>query len=603
VDIETHFGVDYELPYKGKSKKLNLSGMNPHEHSILLFQIGTKDVQYIIDCRTQSLEPVIRALENSNNTIVGHNLKFDLSWLNVKYNYVPNKLFDTMVVEKCLTQGKFDSYWDEQKKKMVPGLSKKPYSLNSVAKRNLNFDYDNKQLHLFEPRAPKSIRDSFPGIKDEPLTIEQLTYSRYDVIIPYLLYEFYNKEKLPKIVDIENEYVKVLIDMETTGIALNTEAWMNNAFVKQSEVFEILEKLNTYGTINWKSSKQKLALLDSLGINPTDKYGKPTTGKAVLAKIDTDITKLLNSLSVVNKAVDSFGIKFLSYINNKTKKLHTNYNQMVNNGRLSSNSPNLQQIPRDNAYRHCFYDPEGITVCDYASMEVRRVAECANEKYLIDALNAGLDPHLETAKKLFNLTGLSESEIAKKRTIAKTLNFSIIYGVSAWKLANDYGVPQREAQQWIDDYFKMYPNIALFLKKVRALAIKNGYIVIDKYGRRAYFSEWGRLQALRDEISRQEAIGFAPERSLVIEANKLQGDIERAAGNYIISGSCATINKLAGILMRKKGLLCLLAVHDENAVRGNFVAEVENCMVEAWNLLNSKVTMPLKGEYSKTWFK
>jgi DNA polymerase-1 len=209
---------------------------------------------------------------------------------------------------------------------------------------------------------------------------------------------------------------------------------------------------------------------------------------------------------------------------------------MVNNGRLSSNVPNLQQIPRDNCYRHCFYDELGITVCDYSSMEVRRVAECANEKYLIDALNAGLDPHLETAKKLFNLEGLSESEIAKKRTIAKTLNFSIIYGVSAWKLANDYNVPQKEAQQWIDNYFKMYPNIALYLKKVRALAIKNGYIVIDKYGRRAYFSEWGRLQALRAEISRQEAIGFPPEKSLLIEANKLQGDIERAAGNYVISG-------------------------------------------------------------------
>lgn len=607
IDIETRFG-NIDLPYKGKtakSQKLDLSKLNPYEHEILLFQIGNDEDQFIIDCRYVDITPLIDYLKSRPDlTIIGHNLKYDISWLNVKFGYIPNKMFDTMLTEKCLTMGLYDLEWDSKAEKLKNNKrNNKPYSLNSLAKRHLGFDYDTDQLSLFEPKCPKKIRDSFPSITSEAISDEQITYARYDVIIPYRLYKLYNKEKLPKIVDIENEYLKVLISMETYGIKLNKENWVANSLIKQKEAFEILEKLNEFGEINWKSPKQKLELLTKMGYEPMDKYGKQSTSKEALKKLNNDIADLLLKLSETNKAADAFGIKFLSYLNPKTDKLHTSFNQMVINGRLSSSSPNLQQVPRENSYRNCFYEPEGVTICDYSSMEIRRVAEVANEKALIDALNSGLDPHLETAKKLFDLEGKDEKYIAGKRTIGKTLNFSIVYGVSAFKLANDYNVPKKEAQGWINDYFRTYPNIKKYLDKTRNFALKNGYTIIDKYGRKCYHPEWPRYKQLQSEITRQMKLSIPIDKKLTSELIKLEGDIERRSGNVVISGSCATINKLAGIFLYKKGIQLLLAVHDENVVLGDQRDVIVQEMEKSWKLLNSKTTMPLKAEFEETWKK
>lgn len=337
LDIETRFG-NIENPYKGKAKKiLDLDKLNPWEHEILLFQIGDINTQYIVDCRSTDLTSVTDILKTLDNlTIVGHNLKYDIKWLNVKYDYIPNKMFDTMIVEKCLTLGKYDLIWDTRKKAFT---SNKAYSLNAVSKRILGFDYDNTQLNLFEPRASKKVRDSFPGIKDEPITEVQLTYAKYDVIIPSKLYLHYTKSKLPKVVDLENTYLKVIVTMESEGIYLDNDLWLENYFTNESKIYNILEKLNTYGTINWNSSKQKLTLLETLGIEPKDKHGKLTTGKEVLSRIDHDVTRLLTEMSVYQKLSSSFGLNTLELVNNKSTKLHTSFNQMVSNSRLSSNKP------------------------------------------------------------------------------------------------------------------------------------------------------------------------------------------------------------------------------------------------------------------------
>lgn len=276
---------------------------------------------------------------------------------------------------------------------------------------------------------------------------------------------------------------------------------------------------------------------------------------------------------------------------------------------------NLQNIPSSDDYRNAFYVDEGMTICDYSSMEIRRVAEVANETALIKALNEGLDPHRDTAERTWGkeyinmLFTTDEKQFKKYRSIAKCLNFSTLYGVSAFKLSKDFNVTQAEAQKWIDDWFKANPNIRDWLAKVRAKALEKGYVVIDKLGRKAYFKDWPRYIQIRDFLNtlrnnRQEhLVDESVLKGLRRELMIIKGRIERQAGNFLIQGSCASVTKTAQILAWKRGLKNLLQVHDELLIVGNHPEELKSCMEEAWNFFNIKVQMPLVSEYSPYWKK
>lgn len=264
---------------------------------------------------------------------------------------------------------------------------------------------------------------------------------------------------------------------------------------------------------------------------------------------------------------------------------------------------NLQQIPRGIEYRQAFYHPDGLTICDFSNMEIRRIAELAGELSLIEALNNGLDVHLETAKRMFDLEGKDAKYIKAKRDIGKKLNFSIVYGISAFKLSYDFKVTEKEAQSWIDNFFKAYPKIKKFLDTTRKQCLKTGELKIDKFGRYFYFPQWERYKQLETELERQRRLGLPLNKGLYMEYKRIQGDIEREAGNYIVSGSCATINKIAGIYLYQQGIKQLLAVHDENIVKGDYRAEVVKSMQDAWNILNTSVGMPLEAHYAQNWIK
>lgn len=269
----------------------------------------------------------------------------------------------------------------------------------------------------------------------------------------------------------------------------------------------------------------------------------------------------------------------------------------------------MNNIPRDNIYRNCFYTDAGMSSCDYSSMEIRRVAELANETHLIESANAGLDFHLETAKKLFDLEGKDPDYISKKRHIGKTLNFSIIYGVSAFKLSRDYGVSIKEAEGWINSYFKANPNIKKFLDKTRAYAVHHGHVVIDNYGRIAYFKFHQRLLELTSFLERVERLEvdylLSEELLKALRKERLQiiGSIERESGNYIVQGSCAAITKLAQIKLYQMNIVNLIQVYDEILVDGNHVDALKECMQSAWNVFNKKVEMPITAEYHSHWVK
>ena len=181
--------------------------------------------------------------------------------------------------------------------------------------------------------------------------------------------------------------------------------------------------------------------------------------------------------------------------------------------------------------------------------------------------------------------------------------------MSAWKLSKDYKVSVKEAQGWIDSWFKDNPNIAKWLSNVRAKALKNGYIQIDLLGRKAWFSGHARylqISKFLKFISDKQLEYLLPEttiKSLKRELMIIKGGIERQAGNFIVQGSCATITKVAQIHLRNKGFTNVLQVHDEILVKGKCEDELKDSMLYSWNLFNNKVTMPLKAEYEMRWKK
>lgn len=219
---------------------------------------------------------------------------------------------------------------------------------------------------------------------------------------------------------------------------------MDIALGYENQLVDKLFLLNKYKQINWNSPKQVHPVLNELGIFPKDKHGKPTIGRPVLAKYNTKITGLLVEYSNLTKFCNSFGRKFLSNINPVSKKVHTTYNTIKNTGRTSSVEPNLQQIPNKESYRRCFIGD--FTVCDYSNMELRMAGVLSKEKTFIDSFAKDLDLHMETSKAVF------KDELHRKE--AKTMNFSILFGGSAFKLSSDFQLPVKKCEDILKEYWK-----------------------------------------------------------------------------------------------------------------------------------------------------
>lgn len=342
IDIETCFSYKKDREYK-MSKKL-MSGLNAFDHKILYIQIGTLDRQFILDMRYIAYaQPLLldinEIIEKNNLTITGHNLIYDLHWLKVHYKFDTRniKLFDTMIAEKIITNGKYPQ---------IAGY----YGLADLYKRYFDIDINSNQLSLFEPKAPKKVRDSFPLITEEPSTIVHLTYCRYDIIIPLRLKTAIESTKeykfSAKTVKLEFELIKVLTEMKVTGIKLNFDKWNAALSISAKALLDIKKHLSTIKDINWNSPKQKLEAYEALGVKLMNYKGKASSAIEVLKTIantldeDTNtITDLLLKHGALSKQVNAYGNKFLRYINKTTGNIHTDIQQLKITGRISSTGP------------------------------------------------------------------------------------------------------------------------------------------------------------------------------------------------------------------------------------------------------------------------
>ncbi|MES2520290.1 MAG: DNA polymerase I [Bacteroidota bacterium] len=391
--------------------------------------------------------------------------------------------------------------------------------------------------------------------------------------------------------EVEMPLTQVLCDIEMEGVKLDVEFLATMSKVLEKDMLEVQTII--FGLagqdFNINSPKQLGEILfDKLKLDPKakkTKTGQYMTGEDILSKLELqnhEIARKILDFRELQKLKSTYVDALPQLISPKTGRIHTSFNQAVTaTGRLSSTNPNLQNIPirtaRGREIRKAFIpksDDFLILSADYSQIELRIMAAFAKDESMIEAFNQGRDIHATTAAKVFNVS-LDEvtSEMRRK---AKTVNFGIIYGVSAFGLAEQVGVSRTEAKELIDNYWKEFPAIKKYMNDAVIIARDNGYVETI-LGRRRY---------LRD-INSQNMVerGFA----------------ERNAVNAPIQGSAADMIKIAMIKVNdfikqeKLQSRIILTVHDE-LVFDVHKSELELMKIKVNELMVNAIPFPVKME-------
>lgn len=406
------------------------------------------------------------------------------------------------------------------------------------------------------PAAPKS--KSMVDI--DPQLLTEWACEQADVALrlqPALETEVKREEMEALLHDIELPLVRVLADMELTGVRIDVDA-LNEAAVNMEKRIEALETevCDMAGEKFNVGSPAKVGeiLFDRLQLDPKakkTKTGQYSTSEDVLEKLvpKHPIVAKIMQYRALKKLYSTYLTALPAAINSQTGKVHTNYNQTVTaTGRISSTSPNLQNIPvRDDEGREIrrafIADPGHLFLsADYSQIELRLVADFADDETMLSAFRHGDDIHAITAAKIYHKTPETVSDSERRK--AKTANFGIIYGISAFGLASRLNIPRGEAKEIIDSYFATFPTIHRYMSDSVETAREQGYVT----------TRMGRKRYLPDINSKNPVV---------------RGYAERNAINAPIQGSAADIIKRAMVdiarEMREKQMRSkmIMQVHDE----------------------------------------
>ena len=475
--------------------------------------------------------------ENESIEKIGQNLKYDIKVL-AKYNVdVKGKLFDTMLAHYLIN----------------PDMR---HNMDVLAETYLNYT----PISITELIGKKGKNQL--SMRDVPLE-KQTEYAVEDADVTLQLKEHFEKElgeaNTQKLFDeIEIPLLRVLASMELEGINLD-EKFLNSLSIDLDNDIKSLEKkiYDIAGEeFNIASPKQlgdilfdKLKLVDKPKKTKTGQYATSEDILSYLAK-DHEIIKHILDYRGFAKLKSTYVDALPTQVEPSTGRVHTDYMQTVAaTGRLSSNNPNLQNIPirteRGRQVRKAFIprnEEYTLLAADYSQIELRIIAALSQEETMIEAFKNGEDIHASTASKVFNVP--LKDVTREQRSNAKTVNFGIIYGVSAFGLSNQTDLNRTEAKELIDTYYATYPKLRNFISEQVDFARDNGYVQ-TVLGRRRY---------LKDINSRNAVV---------------RGAAERNAVNAPIQGSAADIIKIAMINIHNKlndgnyKTKMLLQVHDE----------------------------------------
>ncbi|BBL72830.1 DNA polymerase I [Methylogaea oryzae] len=304
------------------------------------------------------------------------------------------------------------------------------------------------------------------------------------------------------------EHLGVLID--TAKLARQSQELADRLYAIEEQAFEVAGE-----RFNLASPKQiQTILYDKLQIPVTKKTpkGQPSTAEEVLQDLAYlyELPRLLLEHRSLNKLKSTYTDNLPKQVCRKTGRVHTSYHQAVAaTGRLSSSDPNLQNIPvrteEGRKIRQAFVAPPGhvILAADYSQIELRIMAHLSGDKGLLDAFAHGDDIHRATAAEVFGLA--PDSVSSEQRRSAKAINFGLIYGMSAFGLAKQLGVGQKEAQRYIELYFARYPGVKAYMDDTRAAAKERGYVE-TVFGRRLYVPDINARDGQRRQYAERTAI-------------------------------------------------------------------------------------------------
>ena len=487
--------------------------------------------------QAQAMVDIFKPLyENEEILKVGQNIKYDYEVLRNYGIDIQGKMFDTMLAHYV--------YQPELR-----------HNMDYMAETLLHYE----TVHIEELIGPKgknqkNMRDLDPkNVYEYAAEDADITLQLKHALEPKL--KEVNAEKL--FWEIEMPLVKVLADMEINGVRLDTEQ------LKQTQK-EFTERMNAYEQHAYQEAGEEFNISSPRQVGDilfgkmqlVEKPKKTRTGQYVTS--EEVLQQLRGKAPIVDDILNYRGMKKLlgtyvealpKLIDKKDGHIHTSFNQAITaTGRLSSSDPNLQNIPvRDDdgkEIRKCFVPDEGCRwfSADYSQIELRIMAHLSGDENMIEAFREGFDIHRATAAKIWKEPMEDVSDAQRKK--AKQANFGIIYGITAFGLAQRMDIPNGEARQLIADYFQTFPKVHAYMEKAKEEARTKGYAE-TMFGRRRY---------LPDINSRNGTVrGFA----------------ERNAINAPIQGSEADIIKIAMINIwkrfKKEGLRSkmILQVHDE----------------------------------------
>jgi len=519
------------------------SSINPHSASIvgISFSISEKSAYYIplpkeFEEAKVILEIFKPVLQNDNILKIGQNLKYDLT---VLLNYdieVKGLLFDTMIAHSLL----------------FPHLK---HNLDYLSETYLNY----KTIHIDELIGKKGKHQR--NMADLP-TYMVKNYAAEDADITFQLKQVFadqiSQNNINKIFEtVEMPLIYILTKMEHNGVFIDKDFLKNYRKVLVEKLTKCETEIYDISGVQFNISSPKQLgeiLFNKLKISDKPKLTKTkqfATDEAELLKYKDEhkIVEIILEYRSLSKLISTYVDALPKLINLKTNRIHTSFNQFVTvTGRLSSSNPNLQNIPirtpEGKEIRKAFVPAEGHVFidADYSQVELRLMAHLSQDPTMLEAFNKGLDIHTQTAAKVFNVS--IEDVKDEMRYQAKTANFAMIYGSSAYGLSRNLDISSKDAKTLIDNYFHTYPKVKEYMDEQIKKAREDEFVT----------TLMGRKRLLKEINSRNSLVRSNAEH------NAINTPIQGSAADIIKLAMIAIYDKIQQMNLKSK---MLLQVHDE----------------------------------------
>ncbi len=515
--------------------------------------------------------------ENNDSLKIGQNIKYDYEVLRNYGIDIQGKMFDTMLAHYV---------WHPELRHNMDYMAETLLGYQTVHIEELIGQKGKGQKNMRD-LAPEEVYEYAAEDADITLQLRNVLEKKLDEVNARRLFE-----------DIEMPLVKVLADMEINGVRLDTDQ-----LKETQKVFT--ERMNQYERHAFEEAGQEFNISSPRQVGDilfgkmqlVDKPKKTKTGQYVTS--EEVLQQLSGKAAIVDDILNYRGMKKLlgtyvealpKLISAKDQHIHTSFNQAITaTGRLSSSDPNLQNIPvRDDdgkEIRKCFIPDEGCKwfSADYSQIELRIMAHLSGDENMIEAFREGFDIHRATAAKIWKEPMEDVSDAQRKK--AKQANFGIIYGITAFGLAQRMDIGNKEAKQLIDDYFVTFPKVHQYMEQAKESTREKGYAE-TMFGRRRYLPD------------------------ITSGNNTVRGFAERNAINAPIQGSEADIIKIAMIRIwrrfKDEGLRSkmILQVHDELnfSVYPDEEKKVEEIVIEEMqNAANLSVPLTADSGWGTNW--